>query len=203
MHSSDTKTTYTLAATMADLANLADGAEAVSQFLGKHRDYLYQWNVDVLTIEHVKAHVFNLRSKIRTLWRGGEKANQIALEFLLAKKDTVLEYETGSETIAFSPDAIKVNWDNGNLELDYHALDDFQASIYALLKLSRFLKVCACPGCPHPHFVAKDLRARHCSLRCSNAMQNKWRREWWEEHGKKWRENRKVKGKRKRKKGKK
>ncbi len=187
-------------AALVDLANLNDSDAAISKFLKMHQDFLDERGFDQMRDEDVREYVLGLRNSIRKLWRGGEVANGISRGFLLAEE--VHYGPRDEERLVCSPDAVDVDWDRGKLVLKYKALDQFQSSIYELLKVSRFAKVCARPGCAAPYFIAKDLRQRHCSTDCADAMQDEWRREWWRTKGKEWRDQRKAQGKPKRKGGK-
>jgi len=194
------KLPYALA-TLVELANLSDSDAAISRFHKAHLGYLNEDLFGNAPDEVVREHVFGLRGSIRKLWRGGEVANQIAREFLLAKE--VFDWGgDDKEPLEVSPDAVKVDWDGGKLILEYEALNDFQESIYELLRVSRFAKVCARPGCLTPYFIAKDLRTRHCSTDCADAMQDEWRKVWWRTKGKEWLKQRKAKDKAKGKRGK-
>jgi hypothetical protein len=186
------KLPYALA-TLVELANLSDSDAAISRFHKAHFGYLNEDLFSNAADEVVREHVIGLRGSIRKLWRGGEVANQIAREFLLAKEVFHCGVED-EEPVEGSPDAVKVDWDGGKLILQYGALNDFQASIYELLRVSRFARVCARPGCLAPYFIAKDLRTRHCSTDCADAMQDEWRKEWWRTKGKEWLKQRKAKG---------
>ena len=53
----------------------------------------------------------------------------------------------------------------------------------------RRLKVCKCPECPAPYFVASHLGQRFCSTDCSDWSQKQLKKDWWRKNGEKWRAN--------------
>jgi hypothetical protein len=55
------------------------------------------------------------------------------------------------------------------------------------------LKKCARPECPHPYFVARHPRQSYCSEQCARWAQQRWKRRWWHEHGKKRRDRKQSK----------
>jgi hypothetical protein len=70
------------------------------------------------------------------------------------------------------------------------------ANLWEYLQLSLMacpkerLKKCARPECAHPYFVAHHLKQNYCSDQCPRWAQQQWKRQWWSEHGNKWRAKR-------------
>jgi len=181
--------------TLSELANLREDDAAISRFLKSRREYLNEEFLDQVPDDVVRDDVLGLRNKIRKLWRGGEVANEIAREFLLAKE--VIHYGAEDEKhVEFSPDAINVDWDRGKLVLTYKALDSFQASIYELLQVSRFAKICARAECPAPYFIAKKIVQQYCSDECKYAVREEIQKNYWNRRGSKRRKERKGQSKR-------
>jgi hypothetical protein len=183
------KQSQTLAA-LVELANLPDRPEAVERFKAKHEAYEQYAVIDV-------------RDALRKLWSNGEQANEVAGKLLFYEIWVPGSFD-GRDRVpdqAYSPVNVRVDWKRGELVLDYEGLDELQMRVYELLKCSRLVKICARPDCPStPYFIAQDSRTRYCSTDCADAMQDEWRRSWWNEHGTEWRKKRakrsKVKGKR-------
>jgi hypothetical protein len=66
---------------------------------------------------------------------------------------------------------------------------------------SRFA-YCANKDCPHPYFLRERRTQRYCSEDCAEPAQKKFKRDWWAEHGDKWRrKHKKRKAKKSRKRG--
>jgi hypothetical protein len=149
---------------LSDLANLRDDVGAISRFLKAHPDYLGETGFDQLSDDVVCGCVLGLRDKVRELWRGGPRANGIAREFLLEKE---IVYGNGDEVRAeISPAAVDVDWARSRLVLKYEALNLFQGSIYNLMQVSRFAKVCGRPDCPTPYFIASKVLQQYCGREC-------------------------------------
>jgi hypothetical protein len=45
------------------------------------------------------------------------------------------------------------------------------------------IKVCKGEGCPHPYFIAANLKKQCCSAECTEAALRSAKREWWERSG--------------------
>jgi hypothetical protein len=56
-----------------------------------------------------------------------------------------------------------------------------------LRKQAHRTKVCSCPGCPAPYFLARRRSQKFCSDACSLPSQREFKRSWWAKHGKTWR----------------
>jgi hypothetical protein len=71
-----------------------------------------------------------------------------------------------------------------------------QEALYYLMQNSSLAKVCANrESCPAPYFIAPRSNTRYCSEDCLNYKQRESKREWWQEKGEQWREDRKKKSK--------
>jgi hypothetical protein len=173
-------------------ANLGEAPKEWAEFLAKHPGYLKE-EYFVGPDDVRQEYFLSLRNQVRKLWRGGEVASEIAHAFLLAKKPHF--HGEGEEAKILSPDSIKVDWDRGELVLAYTALDDFQASIYELLRVSRFAKVCAGPGCPAPYFIADKIIQQYCSDECKYEARKEIQKAYWERRGSRVRRERKQRSK--------
>lgn len=65
---------------------------------------------------------------------------------------------------------------------------------YLLLELatppSERLRKCLRPDCPNPYFVARHMKQQYCSPSCAEWAQGRWRKEWWDQKGKMWLQDR-------------
>jgi hypothetical protein len=52
------------------------------------------------------------------------------------------------------------------------------------------MKMCGCPECPTPFFIARHLRQRFCSEKCAGWGQRQLKKEWWAQYGESWRRER-------------
>jgi hypothetical protein len=64
--------------------------------------------------------------------------------------------------------------------------------VHALNSVDR-MRVCQNQECPAPYFYALKRNQRYCSGTCAAPSQREFKRKWWEEHGEKWRANRREK----------
>jgi len=94
-----------------------------------------------------------------------------------------------------SPDAVDVDWDNRKLVLKATALDPLQMSVLELLRISRFAKVCARPGCPAPYFIADKIIQQYCSDECKYEARKAIQNAYWERRGSRVRRERKQRSK--------
>jgi hypothetical protein len=56
-----------------------------------------------------------------------------------------------------------------------------------LRKQAHRTKVCPCPGCPAPYFLARRRSQKYCSDACSLPSQREFKRRWWAKNGTNWR----------------
>lgn len=188
------KTQQTLA-TLVELANLHDSPEAVQKFAQAHPGYTGALAVKIASLY------------LRKIWHGGKDASRITTMILSGQPASTSiansiqkAIEAGAESPQLAEEAvlfrspIRADWPRE--ELVYKGQSCLEQDLYALLKCSRLAKICARPDCPYtPYFVANDPRTRYCSTDCADAMQGKWRKDWWTRHGKRWRKNRKKQSK--------
>ncbi|SRR6266571_1857745 len=176
-------------ATLVELANLSDAPEAVNRFKAKHPDY------------GLHGDILKVRDDVRRLWLNGEPANAIASFYLfdepfgawMLNAQIWMEQKlAGKDLKIVRHSPVGVDWRRG--ELTYQWQNEFQRDLYTLLKFSRRAKICARPDCPYtPYFIAEDTRTRYCSTDCADAMQDKWRSDWWKTKGNAWRKKSKAK----------
>jgi hypothetical protein len=163
------------------LANLGESLEEFAEFREKHPDYLNEPDLSPVSDGEALDSVLFLRNEIRKLWRGGAVANTIARSILLSEK--AYYGPDGEEAIVSSPDAVDVDWDNGKLVLKATTLDPLQMSVLELLRISRFAKVCARPGCPAPYFIADKIIQQYCSDECKYEARKAIQNAYWERRG--------------------
>ena len=189
-------------ATLVELANLKDDTEAIDRFLSAHPFYIETLEMEAAHGNSIDQEVLRVRDEVQELWRGGERADQIAQHYLITEAISAISERLPSPAGKKAVAPVLVDWKRGELRLAFSAGNDFRTSIYELLKLSRFARICARPDCAAAFFVAKDLRTRYCSTDCSDLMQEQWRLDWWRKNGDTWREQRKAGSKSKSKGGK-
>ncbi len=140
---------------------------------------------------------WSARNFLREIWHGGEQADRI-ITMLLTNQTTLA---TTVDGMAKGPDrpslalnllcVPRVDWKRGELVFEKWP-SEFHSDLYRLLRQSENAKVCAYPECKEPYFLAKRGNQRYCGAgACIDAMQGKWRSDWWKTHGKQWRKNRK------------
>jgi hypothetical protein len=64
----------------------------------------------------------------------------------------------------------------------------FEEALDRLEKLTGRTKVCGNPDCPARYFIAQRKSQRYCSEACAGLFQRQAKRNWWETHGREWRE---------------
>jgi hypothetical protein len=64
----------------------------------------------------------------------------------------------------------------------------FDDVIDRLAALAGRTKVCGNSACETPYFIAARKSQRYCNEKCANVFQQRAKREWWRQHGKKWRQ---------------
>jgi hypothetical protein len=183
-------------ATLVELANLNDSYKSQEKFNREHYGYTGALSTKIASIW------------LQKIWHGGKEASRIATLILSGQSAnatisaSIQEAITGGAETPLTQDAmifrlpIRADWPQG--ELSYKGQSGLERDLYELLKRSRLAKICARPDCPYtPYFIASDSRTRYCSTDCADAMQGQWRKDWWAEHGKRWRKNRKEESKRK------
>lgn len=52
------------------------------------------------------------------------------------------------------------------------------------------LRKCVRPNCQHPYFIARHLGQSYCSSVCARWAQREWKKQWWSDYGKEWRQDR-------------
>ncbi len=82
-------------------------------------------------------------------------------------------------------------------------IDGFSLVLLRALDLVDLMRYCPNPSCPAPYFIAKKGRQKYCSDACALPAQRQFKKSWWAEHGKEWRQKRKAKQARKSKRAKK
>ena len=99
-------------------------------------------------------------------------------------------WEGGTSIQGFATDRPQWRgWQQGEEGLVYRAanlMEYMNLSFWACPKERR--RKCIRPDCPHPYFIARHLKQNYCSEICAKWAQARWKREWWSQHGKTWRD---------------
>jgi hypothetical protein len=69
----------------------------------------------------------------------------------------------------------------------------FEKAILLLSDAAEFARYCGNPECFTPYFFASRRNQKYCSDACAKPAQREFKRQWWAEHGEKWRATRKPK----------
>ncbi|MGB8065200.1 MAG: hypothetical protein WCF26_25160 [Candidatus Sulfotelmatobacter sp.] len=121
-----------------------------------------------------------LRDLAQRLWSGGgdEGGIEILQRFL---------FPAGEAAV----DRVRIDWRRQRLA--YQPKTTLQAVFYYLLQNSNLAKICGNPECTHRYFFGKRANERYCSDACFEIGQRSSKKNWWNEHGKEWREYRRTK----------
>lgn len=79
--------------------------------------------------------------------------------------------------------------------------DPFYAVLLRAWAIAHRMRSCANPSCCHPFFLAGRETGKWCSPKCTEWAERVRKREWWRNHGTKWRANQRRKQKPRRHKG--
>jgi hypothetical protein len=122
---------------------------------------------------------------LREIWDGYTAS---LLPLLGVKADTPFQKEQALVAgIYCLPAYFYPDWDGGILL--YQSGCDFQRSLYLLLRES--WRARACENCGN-RFIARRVAQKYCTTDCSEHVQHELKLKWWTEHGKRWRQKRKV-----------
>lgn len=102
---------------------------------------------------------------------------------------------TGDLEFSEKPGALRLT--EGKLVYQAKSLEEFMVLELMGCAAER-MKICADPDCVTQYFFARHLKQKYCSDLCANRAQRKWKSEWWQSHGNRWRNDRR-KGKKQRK----
>jgi hypothetical protein len=130
---------------------------------------------------------------LHQIWIGGETVPH--LEIMLGLRRAPVEgtpEDAWVSDMSSIPPEFYVDWDEGFFR--YRGGCDFQRALYLLLRESWRARIC---GNCSTKFIAKRTAQKYCDRDCSAMIQQKLKREWWAEHGKKWRQHQASKSKRK------
>jgi hypothetical protein len=119
-------------------------------------------------------------------WQWWQKSFQENWEHLMPRHDV---HAASGLFAGFAGDR---GWDYDPKEgLRYRAANFWEYLRLSLLAYPKErLKKCARPGCENPYFAAKNMKQTYCSERCARSAQQQWKKQWWNEHGNKWRATR-------------
>jgi hypothetical protein len=180
---------------LVQLANLTNDSAAVHRFLEINPFFLENleresaWNLSIDT------EIFRVRDEVQELWRGGERADQIAQKYLITELISEVQERLASTNQKETFEPVRVDWKRGELRLAFSPGNDFRTAIYGLLKVSRFAKECANPECPAPYFIAKKIIQQYCGDDCKHAARKKLQNAYWARSGSKVRKERMRKSK--------
>jgi hypothetical protein len=180
-------------------------AELLEDFANSHPEDLYRfdvkwrercvwgWNESVQPITEVQ-------QEVRSVWEGkddGALRVSLGLGLIYPRRDFDPNYVDTSKTL------LQVNWQEGFLWAMPRDLNDYVW--LSLLRYSRQLAICANRegGCPTPYFIRKKASQKYCSDACALPAQQAFKRQWWNEHGEAWRQERLKEKSRKKRYGKK
>jgi hypothetical protein len=80
-------------------------------------------------------------------------------------------------------------YESGRLTYTAQSLWSF-ISIDLVTYMPERLKLCMCPACPTPFFIARHLRLKFCSEKCAGWAQGISKKKWWDREGPAWRKRR-------------
>jgi hypothetical protein len=178
-----------------ELANLKDDPVAVGKFLKAHPFFVENLERVAAWNQPVDTEVLLVRDQVQELWRGGDRANQIAQYYLITEAISAVTDQLDSPAAKGALTPVLVDWKRGELRLAFSPGNDFRTAIYGLLKVSRFAKECANPECPAPYFIAKKIIQQYCGDDCKHAARKKLQNAYWARSGSKVRKERMRKSK--------
>ena len=116
------------------------------------------------------------REALRRIWRGdSDKLTEVLLP-----TPAEMMMDDSEWASAWNPQ-LKLDWQRG--EFVYIPRNEFQKTLYELLRRSAFVKLCANSNCPAPYFIADKTTQRYCSESCAEVFQRAYKLRWWKEHG--------------------
>jgi len=160
-----------------DFVNTRSEREAFDRF--NERWYEKTSHVWVGEIENFVA----TQQRVREIWEGKKHGDEASIiKWALVRRP---EYEDSS-WYSF----IEVGWEEGTLKVRPRDLNDFIWLL--LLQYSSQLAICANRegGCVTPYFIRKRPGYKYCSDVCAKPAQQAFKRQWWNEHGEEWRQER-------------
>jgi len=171
---------------LAEFANIRSDAEGWAHFRKRWPNFFPEWEYDKVA-QGGKLSVRSYPYWLDQIWKGGE--TEPYLRILLGIESAPTE---GTPEDAWISDLATIgakfyaDWNEGHFW--YEGNCDFQRALYLLFLDSWRARVCDKCG---TKFIAARAAQKFCSTDCSEAMQREFRRRWWAEHGKAWRQKRK------------
>lgn len=214
MNSSNTKGDHTLAPRLraipvsrlrgflTELANLGDGEEAVSRFCSRFPDMLPEpANLQSTILQYaVRSHLplpsraqteemvrrswyRPLRNWIRSVWLAQDDRTRRWLLYPLLDAEMYVSKGRAPwvSTLCFLEEPMKISLDPPR---------PFEQALIYLLNSAKRTRHCKNLDCPAPYFFADRRNQKYCSEICALPEQRAFKRRWWKQKGKKWRENR-------------
>jgi hypothetical protein len=187
---------------LTELVNLGDGEKAVARFCSRFNDMLPEPANLVSTISQYavrsnlplpsgaqtrqmicKSWYRPLRNWIRSAWLARDERTKRWLLYPLL--DTEMYVSKGRapwlSTLCFLETPIDVSLGPPR---------PFEQALTYLLNSAKRTRHCKNPECPAPYFFADRRNQKYCSEDCALPEQRAFKRRWWQQNGKKWRENR-------------
>ena len=201
-----------LADVLRDFANLQRTPEAIARFQKKWPDFLPpkpsvahklvirkpSGETVPLDVPEDQQYILVLQRIVQMLWVGspdptvGKQLEGILLTGELSfKTDFSLLQHLNTPQL---PGIFSIDMNRGVFV--YQPQTMLQEALYYLLQNLSLAKICANrQDCPAPYFIAGRSNIRYCSEDCLNFKQRESKREWWQEKGEEWRQDRKKKSK--------
>ncbi len=184
---------------LTEIANLRDDPASVRRLeaqLGAFAPWPARWSGE--------SGLRDLRDKIREVWREPNllRRTWAALALFLQVVIQPLQDETRKSSDAPRPD-IRPGEDFLEVlnRIPVPPPDPLSQVFSYFTESTDRARYCANPDCLAPYFLAKRRTQRYCSDACSKPAQQRFKREWWAEHGKAWRKARKASAKKSQRKG--
>lgn len=185
-----------------ELANLGDGDKAVSRFCSRFRDMLPEpANLESTIAQYAvrsklplpsgaqtgqmiwKSWYRPLRNWIRSAWLAEDERTKRWLLYPLL--DTEMYVSEGR-----APWVSTICFLESRIDVQLASPRPFEQALTYLMNSAKRTRHCKNPECPAPYFFADRRNQKYCSEVCALPEQRAFKRRWWQQNGKKWRENR-------------
>jgi len=187
---------------LTELANLGDGDEAVFRFYSRFRDMLPEpANLESTILQYAvrsklplpsgaqtgqmirKSWYRPLRNWIRSVWLARDERTKRWLLYPLL--DAEMYVSEGR-----APWLSNLYFLEAHIDVQLGPPRPFEQALTYLLNSAKRTRRCKNTECPAPYFFADRRNQKYCSEVCALPEQRVFKRRWWQQNGKKWRENR-------------
>lgn len=187
---------------LTELANLGEGEEAVSRFCSRFQDVLPRpANLESTVLQHArrsglplpsaaqreqmtwKSWYRPLRNWIRSIWATQDERTKRWLLYPLL--DSEMYASEGPAPIVSTLCFLEAP-----IDIQLGPPRPFEQALTYLLNSGKRSRHCKNPDCAAPYFFAGRRNQKYCSEDCALLQQKAYKRRWWQQNGKKWRENR-------------